>query len=209
LLSHPGGVKTYDYEQKYPSDAIGMEMASSARVWLVYLDEAEEFDHEMIEGWRDTIDVLFVFAGLFSAVVTTFVVQTSQALQPNYAMITASLMTEMVSLQRAMLTGNVIDVPHLLDVNSMTTSRSDIWVNALWFASLSFALGAALLSVLVKQWLQHYVSALTGTPRERVVIRHFRFLGLGRWKLPFIIGFLPVLLHIALLLFFAGLVVFL
>ncbi|KAJ7592117.1 hypothetical protein C8J56DRAFT_1131606 [Mycena floridula] len=205
-----GDHRTYDYKQKYPADSDGMEMASNARVWLVYLDESEEYDREMIESWRDTIDVLFVFAGLFSAVVTTFVVQTSQALQPNYAMITASLMTEMVNLQRAMLAGNTTTVPHsLVDIHSMTTSSLDIWVNAFWFASLSFALGAALMSVLVKQWLQHYTSALTGTPRERVVIRQFRFLGLSKWKVPVIIGLLPLLLHIALLLFFAGLVVFL
>ncbi|KAJ7585368.1 hypothetical protein C8J56DRAFT_828573, partial [Mycena floridula] len=171
-----------------------MEMASEARVWLVYLDESEEYDREMIEGWKDTIDVLFVFA-----------------LQPDYAMITASLMTEMVGLQRAMLTGNSLEPPKskFNIIDSTTTSSSDVLVNGLWFASLSFALGAALMSVLVKQWLQHYTSALTGTPRERVVIRHFRFIGLNTWKLPVIIGLLPVLLHIALLLFFAGLVVFL
>ncbi|KAJ7586312.1 hypothetical protein C8J56DRAFT_761525, partial [Mycena floridula] len=199
-----------DYEEKYPPDANGMEMSSDARVWLVYLDESEEYDREMIEGWRDTIDVLLVFAGLFSAVVTTFVVQTSQSLQPNYAEITASLMTELVSLQRSIATGVATNVVHSsLDINSRTTSSSDIWVNALWIASLSFALGAALISVLVKQWLQHYTAALIGTPRERVVLRHFRFLGLERWKVPLIIGFLPVLLHIALLLFFGGLAVFL
>jgi hypothetical protein len=38
---------------------------------------------------------------------------------------------------------------------------------------------------------------------------HFRFEALQRWGVPAIIGTLPILLHIALLMFFIGLVLFL
>ncbi|PVF95819.1 hypothetical protein CPB86DRAFT_816861 [Serendipita vermifera] len=89
-----------DYEAKYPADEFGEESGPNARFWRVYLDEAEMFDMEMTEGWKDTIDVLLVFAGLFSAVVTTFVAQTSQSLEADYAKISASLLTELVGLQR-------------------------------------------------------------------------------------------------------------
>lgn len=50
-----------DYEQKYPADAYGEEMGPSARVWRMYLDEAQKADTELVEGWRDTTDVLLVF----------------------------------------------------------------------------------------------------------------------------------------------------
>ncbi|KAL1751612.1 hypothetical protein FB107DRAFT_185945, partial [Schizophyllum commune] len=73
----------------------------NARFWRVYLDEAHIYDAEMIEGWRDTLDVLLVFAGLFSAVVMTLVVQSSTALKPDYAQISASLMIELIGIQRA------------------------------------------------------------------------------------------------------------
>ncbi|KIK54353.1 hypothetical protein GYMLUDRAFT_142411, partial [Collybiopsis luxurians FD-317 M1] len=51
--------------------------------WKVYLDETESHDEDMLKGFRDTIDTLLVFAALFSAVVTSFIIQTSQALQPD------------------------------------------------------------------------------------------------------------------------------
>ena len=36
-------------------------MGPNARVWQVYLDEADQYDAEMIEGFKDTTDVLLVF----------------------------------------------------------------------------------------------------------------------------------------------------
>ncbi len=32
-----------------------------ARVWRTYLEESGIFDLEMVEGWRDGLDVLLVF----------------------------------------------------------------------------------------------------------------------------------------------------
>ncbi|KAA1466001.1 hypothetical protein DENSPDRAFT_855845 [Dentipellis sp. KUC8613] len=197
---------------KYPADEMGEELGPNARVWRVYLDEAEAFDKDMIDSWKDTIDVLLVFAGLFSAVVTTFVVQTSQALQPDYAMVSASLLTELVGLQRAASQGISFDSVPVSQVNSTSpfkAAANDRWVNGLWFTSLAFSLGTALVSVLVKQWLQNYVAAVSGSASTRVQIRQFRFYGLEKWHLRGIIGMLPALMHIALLFFFIGLVVFL
>ncbi|TFY77027.1 hypothetical protein EWM64_g6985 [Hericium alpestre] len=50
-----------DYEQNYPEDHVNDGLGPSARVWRVYLDEAKAFDDNMIDGWKDTIDVLLVF----------------------------------------------------------------------------------------------------------------------------------------------------
>ncbi|PBK95492.1 hypothetical protein ARMGADRAFT_1145748 [Armillaria gallica] len=71
------GSDPFDYEQKFPEDKQQEEMGPTARVWRTYLEESAPFDIEMVEGWRDGLDVLLIFAGLFSAVVTTFVAQTS------------------------------------------------------------------------------------------------------------------------------------
>lgn len=210
---NPGGgakKRGLDHEYQYPPDEYGGEMGPNARVWRVYLDEADHYDNETIEGFRDTTDVLLVFAGLFSAVVTTFVAQSSQALQPNYAQISASLMTELVFMQRALANGTPLSSikPSELTFSSETTNAFDRWVNGLWFTSLTLSLIAALIAVLVKEWLQYYHSALSGTARERVLVRHFRFMGLDKWKVPAIIGILPVILHISLFMFLAGLVVY-
>jgi hypothetical protein len=55
------GNRSYDYEKKYEPDPVGKEMDLNARVWKVYLDEAEEYDDEMLRGFKDTIDSLLVF----------------------------------------------------------------------------------------------------------------------------------------------------
>ena len=54
-------VNPFDYEQKYEEDDYGDELGSNARFWRVLLDEGQAYDAEMIEGWRDTLDVLLVF----------------------------------------------------------------------------------------------------------------------------------------------------
>jgi hypothetical protein len=64
-LNCSSGNTPYDYEQRYPPDEHGEELGPNARVWCVYHDEATAFDMEMVEGWRDTTDVLLVFVSLF------------------------------------------------------------------------------------------------------------------------------------------------
>ncbi|KAL1716421.1 hypothetical protein EV715DRAFT_293200 [Schizophyllum commune] len=186
---------SYDYEEKYDEDAYGEELGPNARFWHVLLDEGRVYDADMVESWRDTLDVLLVFAGLFSSVVTTFVVQSSQALQTDYAQISVTLLSEMIAIQRAWASGSsVSDVSH-----------SHISLNAVSASKLDYCLSVALMAVLVKQWLQAYQSHVSGTPKHQALIRQFRLIGVERWNVPLIVGLLPMLLHASLLLFFVGL----
>ncbi|KAF5340832.1 hypothetical protein D9758_017062 [Tetrapyrgos nigripes] len=202
------GTRDYDYTRKYPQDELGKEASENARVWKVYLDEAEAFDDEMLKGFRDTLDALLVFAALFSAVVTSFVISTVVNLQPNYTEITARLVFEQNNLLRAAMNTTALQsVPHAsVDLDNANVSTKDLWINGLFFASLSLSLATALLSVLVKQWLQAYTLSLpTGNAQESAKIRQFRYLGFEMWKVPEIIGLLPIILHASLGLFMAGL----
>lgn len=52
---------TFDYEQKYAADKEYEEMSPTARIWKIYLDECAKFDLEMVEIWRDNLDMLLVF----------------------------------------------------------------------------------------------------------------------------------------------------
>ncbi|KAK0432581.1 hypothetical protein EV421DRAFT_1742219 [Armillaria borealis] len=90
------GNDVYNYEEKYPEDATYKETTPNARVWRTYKDESRIHDANIVEQSQDNVNVLLVFAGLFSAVVITLVVQTSQNLQPNYAAMSASLLYESV-----------------------------------------------------------------------------------------------------------------
>ncbi|PBK65499.1 hypothetical protein ARMSODRAFT_1022302 [Armillaria solidipes] len=89
-----------DYEQKYSEDTRYEETGPNARVWRTYQDESLVFDMNMVGQLRDSVDVLLVFAGLFSAVVTSFVAQTYQSLQVDYVQMSASLLFELVAVQR-------------------------------------------------------------------------------------------------------------
>ncbi|SJL04929.1 uncharacterized protein ARMOST_08300 [Armillaria ostoyae] len=206
------GNDAYNYEEKYPEDAVYEEASPNARVWRTYEDESRIHDANMVEESRDNVDVLLVFAGLFSAVVTTFVAQTYQNLQANYTAMSASLLFELVLVQRAIANGSTVNSitpsplnPSILFVPTIT----DVWVNGLWFTSLFLSLTAALVAVLVKQWLHHYVALPSGTPRDRSLTRQFRYAGFQKWHVQIIIGLLPVLMHLALAIFLVGLVVFL
>ncbi|KAF9017310.1 hypothetical protein BDZ89DRAFT_380356 [Hymenopellis radicata] len=205
------GNDPYDYELKFPEDEPFKEMGPMARVWKTFLEEYAKFDSDRVEDWRDALDVLLVFAGLFSAVVTTFVAQTSQSLQLDYGEVAAHLMWEMIHLQRAMMDGapsSSVARSNISPTSPVRVSRTNAWVNALWFTSLALSLTTALMAVLTKQWIHQYMAVPSGTPCDRSRIRQYRFENIDKWHVPLIIGILPVLMHFALGIFFFGLVIY-
>ncbi|PBK78676.1 hypothetical protein ARMSODRAFT_50004 [Armillaria solidipes] len=203
-----------NYEDRFPEDPIYAETAPNARVWRTYQAESAIHDANMVEESRDNVDVLLVFAGLFSAVVTTFLVQTSQSLQADYAQVSASLLFELLLVQRAIANGSPVETIPVSSLNpqigfAFVPTATNVWVNGLWFTSLFLSLTTALVAVLVKQWLHHYIALPSGTPRERCFVRQYRYLGFQKWRVEVIVGVLPVLMHLALVLFFIGLSLFL
>jgi len=84
-------------------------------------------------------------------------------------------------------------------------------VNALFYASLGVMLLAAFIAMLIKTWVREFDRGLQAMPlpERRAKTREFRFLGMERWKLPEMVGILPLLIQISLVLFSIGLIVFL
>ncbi|KAK0439129.1 hypothetical protein EV421DRAFT_1713719 [Armillaria borealis] len=204
-----GGGAT-DYTKLYGKDLFGKEMSSNGRFWLTYVDEALIFDEEMVEIYNDDINVLLVFAGLFSAVVSAFVIQSAQSLQSDYTAISASLLIELVGYQQAASDTSSIPLSPFYPAISFSPSTTDILVNSLWFISLTLSLITALVAVLTKQWLHQYISVVSDiSPLSQGQIRQCRYMGLEKWQVPMIIGFLPILLHISLFLFLLGLCIYL
>ncbi|KAK0225024.1 hypothetical protein EDD85DRAFT_795257 [Armillaria nabsnona] len=120
----------------------------------------------MVEESRDNVDVLLVFAGLFSAAVTTFVAKTYQNLQADYTPMSASLLSELVLIQRAIANGSSVDAISSSPLNPsivFVLATTDVSVNGLWFVRL------------IKQWLHHYVVLPSRTPRDRSFTRQFRY----------------------------------
>ncbi|KAJ7808711.1 hypothetical protein B0H14DRAFT_3761073, partial [Mycena olivaceomarginata] len=197
-----------DYRRKYLEDPPCKELDTEARVCHVYNDESQIFDNDMMIESGNNLDILLVFAGLFSSVLTTFVAQTSQALSTDNTAVSNSILLELVALQCALANGTSFEsIPSTN--TSFTVALSDVWVNGLWFTSLTLSLAAALLAVLAKQWLRQYSSFITGSTRDRALIRQFRYASFDKWGVQLIISLLPMILHLSLFLFMAGLVVFL
>ncbi|KAF8257625.1 hypothetical protein EI94DRAFT_1550129, partial [Lactarius quietus] len=86
-----------------------------------------------------------------------------------------------------------------------------IWVNSLWFLSLVISITCALLATLLQQWARRYhkVTQPRFSLHKNARIRAFFAEGVEKSVLPLVVEALPTLLHLSLVLFFAGLVVFL
>ena len=84
-------------------------------------------------------------------------------------------------------------------------------MNGLWFLSLVISISCAVLATLLQQWARRYlkVTQTRYSLHKQARIRSFYHNGVERSFLPWAVEALPTLLHVSLVLFFAGLAVFL
>lgn len=141
--------------------------------------------------------------------VTAFLVQSSVALR-DPTKINNYLLSELIAVERAVANGEPVDdVPSSrYSPGDHTGELTDFWSNALWIMSLTLSLSSALVAVLIKQWIRHYIAPVLGSPRDRAHVRQYRFNRLQHWRVPLIIDLLPAILHLALFTFLAGLGVY-
>ena len=160
-------------------------------------------------------------AGLFSAILTAFVVQTYPQLQPDNSTTTNDLLAinNQLLIQGLVSHGTSFYIPpilnstmsSILDAQPFTPPASARWINALFFTSLVLSLAAALFGILAKQWLREYMqwNSPLATPRENVIIRQFRFEAWESWNAAATIAAVPALLEIAMILFLVGMIILL
>ena len=94
---------------------------------------------------------------------------------------------------------------------SSTAPTWAIWVSGLWFLSLTIGITCAVLATLLQQSARHYLKMAHPlySPHKRARVRAFYRSGIEELHLPWMVEWLPALLHISQFLFFAGLSVFL
>ena len=153
-------------------------------------------------------------AGLFSAALTSFVVDSKQNLQANptdkmvYYLEQHSTILSQISQQIASIAPQV-SIPSTPPppFPPFTPSASDIRINAFWFMALAFSLSAALLAILVQQWVRDYMHVFQryGDPQKSARMRQYLNEGSERWFMPIAAEAVPGLLHVSLFLFFVGL----
>ncbi|KAJ7740183.1 hypothetical protein B0H14DRAFT_2407625 [Mycena olivaceomarginata] len=171
--------------------------------WTAYKSLADEFDKEIQEKYKNDLDTTLIFAGLFSAVSSAFIIQIQPELQPDP---TKALL--------ALLVQNITGLPPALLPPGTSTSEplasSVVVAQSLLYFSLFTTLMAALLAVLGKQWLLHYnLVGERGTIAERGLERQRKFDGMCQWRFDLVMQIFPLVLQVSLLLFLTALSIYL
>ncbi|KAJ7098846.1 hypothetical protein C8R44DRAFT_682980, partial [Mycena epipterygia] len=123
------------------------------KFWTVYNKLADEFDKEFKEKYGDDLDNSLIFAGLFSAVASAFIILIQPEFQPDPNAMTEMLL--MILVQN--ITGSAVPG---MQTPPQTEPRALVRVaQSLLYLSLFSTLFAALLAVLGKQWIMYYNSA--------------------------------------------------
>jgi hypothetical protein len=137
---------------------------------------------------------------LFSAIVTAFVILSYSNLQENYSQDSANAL---YYLSRQMSDSSL---PPLPPRAAFVAGSSDIRVNAVWLSSLVVSLVSAWLSIVVKGWIREYMSWTKLVPGPHTLaLRQYRANARRRWHVRRWRDAIPLLLQLALLLFFWGL----
>ncbi|PVF97650.1 hypothetical protein CPB86DRAFT_672260, partial [Serendipita vermifera] len=169
--------------------------------WDLYNDKATALDRDMLKQWDNELSTLLIFAALFSAILTAFLIAILPELEEDKL---ESIQSILVTISNQMRNTST----PAYEAEAFTIDPWVIRVNCLFYASLGSSLFAALASVLALQWIREYDRGFSDIlfPRSKALRRHSRLEGIQSWHMIEIISCLPLFLHLAFLLFLGGLV---
>ncbi|KAF8490532.1 hypothetical protein F5888DRAFT_1951006 [Russula emetica] len=184
---------------------IGDFDGSSNALWTLFRDEAKSDDDARMGTLKDDMESSLIFAGLFSAALTAFVVDSKQNLTPSpadetvYYLRQQSTILSQISVQLSSIAPQV-SIPSTppAPFPVFNPSASDVRVNVFWFMSLVFSLLAALLAILVQQWVRDYMHVFQryGDPLKSSRLRQYLYEGCDGWYMPMVAEAVPGFLHL-------------
>ncbi|THH01475.1 hypothetical protein EW026_g1219 [Hermanssonia centrifuga] len=184
--------------------------------WAAMAKAIREVDVAKVESHKDDLDNLLLFAGLFSAVITPFIIESYKTLRTDLDPKSSFELLQQIAGQTDSYTIITASGASMF-INStdpapgsqpFKPTHDDVQVNRLWFASLILTLMTASFAIFVKQWLREWIYTDYTSAKARLRIRHFRRPGIEKYRVFEIAAVLPLLLQIALGLFFIGLCYF-
>ncbi|TDL24018.1 hypothetical protein BD410DRAFT_720064, partial [Rickenella mellea] len=126
-------------------------------MWSLYNAEAAKFDKALVESWKGDMEGILIFAGLFSASVTTFIIESYKKLSPDSGDMTVALLAQISSQLVAISNGTNLNIVSPSPPNiPFRPKASVVSVNVLWFLSLTLGLVCALSATMVQQWARNY-----------------------------------------------------
>ncbi|CAE6432258.1 unnamed protein product [Rhizoctonia solani] len=152
--------------------------------------------------------MLLIFAALFSAISTAFVLESTKDLKPDYTDTSAQTLAAILAALSSGGSANTSDVSTSGQADFTPTSNA-VKVNILWFMSLSLSVAVALVAIVAKDWCYQFMSGRNGQILLQGRRRQLRWEGIEKWKMQEILYILPLMMHAALLLFAAGLSLYL
>jgi hypothetical protein len=141
------------------------------------------------------------------------VVDSYKYLLPDSAGNAVVLLAQISQQLDGLSNGTHVPIPASLSPSSIARQSSPpasaVWVNSLWFLSLVISLFCALLATLQQRWARRYLGLTQPhvAIHKRAHIRSFFAEGVSRFDVHVAVEALPVLLHISVFLFLAGLVI--
>lgn len=147
-------------------------------------------------------------SALYSASLTAFLIESYKTLEPDSGDETLAMLTRISQQLASMSTGIAMSFE---EPTPFHPSRAALACNVLWFLSLTLALTCSLLATFVQQWARDFLhkSEMHPSPVRRARVLSFLYLGVQRFGMHTFVDVIPMLLHVSLLLFFAGLIGFL
>ncbi|KAJ7217584.1 hypothetical protein B0H12DRAFT_1153678 [Mycena haematopus] len=170
--------------------------AAAAKLWAIYISEAEKYDRALVESWKSDMEGLLIFAALFSAVLTAFIIESYKSLNPDSGDLTVQLLEQISQQLATSANGSTFSAPRSPSFAppSFAPPASSLICNGMWF-----------------QWARDFLhrTDMRPAPITRAHIFSYLYYGLRRFHMHTVVETIPLLLHGSLLLFFSGLVAFL
>ncbi|KAF9533072.1 hypothetical protein CPB83DRAFT_783508 [Crepidotus variabilis] len=175
--------------------------------WTRILENISRRERLRYDAWKEEVQNLLVFAGLFSAVVSAFLVDSYKSLRADPAQQTVTILTNIAARLENNAASALGPIP---DSTPFTPSSSTVRVNIFWFLSLICTLSSALVGIVLLQWLREHQRPLHSTssirPRISIAAIHMNNDAFNKYFVHEIFTSLPPLLILGLLFFFIGLV---
>ncbi|VDB86825.1 unnamed protein product [Peniophora sp. CBMAI 1063] len=182
------------------------------KFWGTYMRAMQDEDEQRPRDWDGNTGSILTFSGLFAATVAAFVIESYHSLSPDSGDQTVLLLAHLLNATTNSTSDAVVNV---VSAEPFQLSASAVLVNILWFCSLLIVLACALLATLVQQWSRDYTrdikrrdvldESLVSRAYNHVYIR----MGVDRYGMDEVVNLLVSLVHLSVILFAIGLMLFL
>ncbi|KAJ7152441.1 hypothetical protein C8R46DRAFT_481021, partial [Mycena filopes] len=175
---------------------------AAAKLWAVYVSEADKYDKSLVESWKSDMEGMLIFAGLFSASLTAFLIESYKTLVPDSGDTTVLLLTQISQQLAASANGTAFN---FITPTPFAPLTSSLVCNTLWFISLGLSLTCALVATLLEQWARDFLhkTKIVSAPVVRARVLSYLYSGLQKFGMDTVVEIIPLLLHTSLLFFFA------